>query len=293
MTISNNGAPRAFRKALLVSFALHISLGVFLAASGTLSAPKKKGMVHYVNYIGGPGGGGGQGGPGGGPGGGPSGIVSTGPAPKAPVPAPAKTKPAAKESLRDLTVAGKVKPEQQSSLRYPTSDKPKKTSAKKAAITKPEPHMPGAAEGQAAGQAVPGAASGNGFGLRFGTGGGGSGTGTGGGSGSGGGGGGGDPFGIDGFPFTYYLQMVSDKISGNWFTSVTDPNLGGQLQTQVYFRIFRGGQVSDVKVEVSSGSETFDLAAMRAIQTASPFPALPAEYNGQYLGIHLIFEHTK
>lgn len=287
MTAANNGAPKAFRRALLFSFVLHLSLVVLMAASGSFNRPEKKGMIHYVNFLGGPGGGGGQG-TGGAPGGG---VATAVQAPKAAAPFQAKT--AKKESLRDLTVPSKVKAEPQSSLHYPT-DKPKKTSTKKAAITKPEPHIPGAEAGETDGQTAPGAVSGNGYGLRFGTGAGGTGSGTGNGSGSGaGGGGGGDPFGVEGFPFTYYLQMVSDKISGNWFTSMSDPGLGGQIQTQIYFRIFRNGQVADVKVEVSSGAQTFDLSAMRAIQTASPFPALPADYDGQYLGIHLIFEHAK
>ncbi len=289
MTTANNGAQKAFRRALLFSFVLHFSLVVIMAASGSFSRPEKKGMIHYVNFLGGPGGGGGGQGTGGAPGGG--GVTAV-QAPRTAAPVPAKT--VKKESLRDLTVPSKVKAEPQSSLHYPT-DKPKKASAKKAAITKPEPHIPGAETGETNGQAAPGAVSGNGYGLRFGTGVGGTGTGSGvGGSGSGaGGGGGGDPFGVEGFPFTYYLQMVSDKISGNWFTSMSDPSLGGQLQTQIYFRIFRTGQVADVKVEVSSGAQTFDLSAMRAIQTAAPFPALPAEYDGQFLGIHLIFEHAK
>jgi len=32
---------------------------------------------------------------------------------------------------------------------------------------------------------------------------------------------------------------------------------------------------------------------LRAIQTSAPFPPLPREYKDEYLGIHLIFEHSK
>jgi TonB family protein len=87
--------------------------------------------------------------------------------------------------------------------------------------------------------------------------------------------------------------MISDKITSNWFQALVDPGVGGLLQTQVYFRIYRNGSISDVKIEVSSGVESFDLSARRAITLAAPFATLPNEYDGQYLGITLIFEHAK
>ncbi len=126
--------------------------------------------------------------------------------------------------------------------------------------------------------------------MRFGTGG----AGTGGGTGGGGtGSGGGDPFGVANFPFQFYLQMISDKITANWFQALVDPGVGGTLQTEVYFRIYKNGQISDVRISASSGVESFDLSARRAIEAAKPFAPLPNEYDGQYLGITLVFEHAK
>ena len=55
----------------------------------------------------------------------------------------------------------------------------------------------------------------------------------------------------------------------------------------------RQGQISDIRIDASSGVETFDLSARRAIQASAPFAALPNEYDGQYLGITLVFEHAK
>lgn len=274
MKSARTAASKSFKNAVLFSLFLHAGLVIFVAAAGSLSGPPKKGMIHYVNFVGSPGGPGSGAGPGpAGPGAGETVTVAK---PAAP--------PAKKETLRDLTVAQKVKPEPKASMRYPDEKaaKSKKTQEKKAAITKPEPRQPAPAAGTAAATAAGGQQAG-GYGLRFGTGGGGSGF----------GGGSGEPFAVESFPFTYYLQMVSDKISSNWFTSLVDPGSSGQFQAQVYFRIFRNGQVSDLKVESSSGVQAFDLAALRAVQSSSPFPPLPNEYNGQYLVIHLIFEHAK
>jgi TonB family protein len=268
--------PKSFKRALVFSGLLHIGLIVLIAASPSLSRPSRKGFVQYVNFIGGSGGGGTPGGPGGGPAAGAKVVAES---PKPPAPPPAK-----RETLRDLTVPQKAPAESQSTMRYPV-DKPKKTAAKKAAITKTPPST--AAEPGT--EAAAGQQGGTGYGLRFGTGGGGGGTGTGGGSGSGSG----DPFGLAGFPFSYYLQIISDRITANWFTSLVDTGVGGQYQTQVYFRIYKNGQISDLKVDISSGVQAFDLSALRAIQSSSPFPPLPSEYDGQYLGITLIFEHVK
>lgn len=270
--------PPAFKRAVVVSAVLHVALFVLVIASPSFSGSRApKGLVQYVNFIGG------GGGTGGGPGGGGAAAV-----PKT-EPLPAAKKPA----LRDLTVPSKLKTEPSSSLTHPV-DKPKtakKTAEKQAAIAKPEPAAPTAADAVNAAAAT--ATSGSGFGLRFGTGAGGSGGGTGGGIGGGAGSGAGDPFGVAGFPFQFYLQMISDKITANWFQSLVDPGVAGLLQTQVYFRIYRNGTISDVKIDVSSGVESFDLSARRAISAAAPFAALPNEYNGQYLGITLIFEHAK
>jgi len=275
MTPVRQALPRAFKRAVVISAALHVGLFLLVIVSPSFSRSRTpKGLVQYVNFMGG-GGGGGTGGGGGGT-----------------VVAKTEALPAAKKpALRDLTVPSKLKTEPSTALTHPV-DKPKtakKTPEKQAAIAKPEPAAPTAADAVNAASAT----SGSGFGLRFGTGAGGSGGGTGGGIGGGTGAGAGDPFGVAGFPFQFYLQMVSDKITANWFQALVDPGVGGLLQTQVYFRIYRNGAISDVKIDVSSGVESFDLSARRAITLASPFAALPNEYNGQYLGITLIFEHAK
>jgi len=265
--------PQAFKRAVVISAFLHAGLLILIAASPSFTRSQPKGLVQYVNFIGGAGGGG----TGGGPGGGPAGGGEPAAAKAEPLPAPKKP------ALRDLTVPSKIKAEPKSSVTHPV-DKPKtakKTTEKKAAITKPETAAPTAAD--AVNTATAGATSGSGFGLRFGTGAG----------GSGGGSGGGDPFGVANFPFQFYLQMISDKITANWFQSLVDPGVGGLLQTQVYFRIYRNGTISDIKIDASSGVESFDLSAKRAIQSAAPFATLPNEYSGQYLGITLVFEHAK
>lgn len=274
------GMPTAFKRAVAVSVLAHIILLVLVVAAPDLPLSPKKRNVTYVNFLGF-----GGGGNGGGTGGGGSGKGATAAVVATPAPPPAK-----KEMLRDLTVASKVKPEPPAtSLTHPV-DKPKTgrpAPEKKATISRPEPNAlsnaPEAAPESGAGT------SGGASGVRIGVGG----PPGGGGAGGGGFGGAGGGFGAGNFPYTYYIQGIMDRVSASWFTSLVDPGVSGSFQTTVLFKILRNGQIADLKVEQPSGISSLDLSALRAVQTAAPFPPLPGEYEDQFLLIHLIFEHAK
>ncbi|MBM3284639.1 MAG: TonB C-terminal domain-containing protein [Candidatus Aminicenantes bacterium] len=257
-----------FKKAVYASLVAHLAVFLLILISPKLPQPSRKGMVHYIplNLVA----------PGGGGGGGGSGQPASKPA----------AAPAKKETLRDLTTPQKVKTETESSLRYPV-EKPKKEPKakveKKAAITKPEPAPPESAKKEEAAGGIYGEAGGEGTGigtgLRIGGGPGGEGFGPG--------------FGLSGFPYTYYLNIITERVSANWFTSLVDPGLAGSYQTIIYFRIQKNGQVTNLEVEQSSGLTPLDLSALRAVRASAPFPPLPRDYEEAYLAIHLIFEHSR
>ncbi len=274
------GMPTALKRAVAVSVLAHVILLALVVAAPDLPLAPRKRNITYVSLLG-FGGGGNGGGPGGG-----SGGPAAGPA--APAPAPAK-----KEMLRDLTVASKVKPEPPAASFTHPVDKPKTgkpAPEKKAAISRPEPNvLPNAPA--ASSPTVPAAGiAGGGSGVRIGVGGP---PGGGGGTGGGGFGGGGGGFGAGNFPYAYYIQGIMDRVSASWFTSLVDPGVSGSFQTTVLFKILRNGQIADLKVEQPSGISSLDLSALRAVQSAAPFPPLPNEYEDQYLLIHLVFEHAK
>ncbi|MGB8656670.1 MAG: cell envelope integrity protein TolA [Candidatus Zixiibacteriota bacterium] len=97
---------------------------------------------------------------------------------------------------------------------------------------------------------------------------------------------------VDGTDFgsPYYLSLVFGKIRELWENPV---ETSSTLRVTVYFKILRDGEVLDAKVEKSSGIDLFDQSAMRAILSNAPFPPLPGEYTGAYLGIHLEFEYVQ
>jgi TonB family protein len=253
-----------FKRAVIISVAAHLTLFLLILLSPYFPKPSPKGMIHYVNVVSLPGGGG--------SGGGPAAAENI-----------AETTIPRRETLKDLTTPQKMEETPSSSMRHPV-EKPEKEpqpkKEKKAVIQKREKMRPSKSPKQET------KGSGAGSGVRFGFG-----------SGSGAGTGFQSPYssqiGLSSFPYTYYLQVIIDRVSSNWFTSLVDPGTKGNFRTTVYFRILGDGRISSLKIEESSGLRSLDLSALRAVQTSSPFPPLPKEYKEKYLGIHLIFEHSK
>jgi periplasmic protein TonB len=86
------------------------------------------------------------------------------------------------------------------------------------------------------------------------------------------------------FKFGYYIDQLLSAIDSKW----TRPPLGNDVKAVISFRIQRDGSLTDLQVAQSSGYNSFDLAALRAVQNASPFAPLPRAYRNDSLGVTLI-----
>jgi TonB family protein len=75
------------------------------------------------------------------------------------------------------------------------------------------------------------------------------------------------------FTYKYYEAQTQSLIEQNWTRSPV-----GQARARVTFRIHSDGSISDLAIAESSGFDTFDLGALRAVQNAAPFPPLPRAY---------------
>ncbi len=83
----------------------------------------------------------------------------------------------------------------------------------------------------------------------------------------------------------YYAGIVFAKIKSMW----RNPVQGITLQATIVFKIQKNGEVTDAAIEVSCGNNLYDQAALRAVLTSSPLPALPTHYVGKDLAVHLNF----
>ncbi len=254
-----------FRATLVLSLVLHASL----AALFIIQPARKAGgeMTYYVDLvrIGGGGGGGGRAGRGG----------TASALARKPEPAAQAALIEEKGGVKNLTVEKKF----QSPLRYPDKEGKKKVEENKMiSVVRKEPTI-GRSETAAA-------EAGGEDGLK-------TGISSGGGSGSPGGGGGWGEGAGGYFPHAYYIDLLRNRISSSWYSSLVAPGLKGKYVTGVYFIVRRDGEISDLRVEKPSGNVSLDLSARRAIENAAPFAPLPNDFTSQYLVVHFEFAWEK
>jgi protein TonB len=94
------------------------------------------------------------------------------------------------------------------------------------------------------------------------------------------------------FEFTYYLILVRNRIAQNWTPPAGLVSAGQPVRVVIYFKIDRGGEITDVRVESASRAEFFDRSAQRAVLISNPLPPLPLGYSGAQLGVHFGFEYS-
>lgn len=86
------------------------------------------------------------------------------------------------------------------------------------------------------------------------------------------------------FTYGYYVEQMLALIRAQWVR----PPLGGGIEAVLHYSILPDGRIADVRIVESSGYSSFDLAALRALQSASPLPPLPKSYRQDSLGVTLI-----
>ncbi|HTI37835.1 MAG TPA: TonB family protein [Vicinamibacterales bacterium] len=105
---------------------------------------------------------------------------------------------------------------------------------------------------------------------------------------TGGGGGGAAYTDIQNFCCPEYLLTMTRLIQTNWRA-----NQGQDGSNQLRFTIHRDGRITDVSVEQSSVSQFLDLASQRAVVTTGQLPPLPAQFTGDHLTVHLVFQYRR
>ena len=88
------------------------------------------------------------------------------------------------------------------------------------------------------------------------------------------------------FPYPWYITQVRGSLWAQWSSRMP----GGGGEAVIMFEILRNGQITDVRVESSSGDRAFDYVALGAAQDAAPFPPLPNGFPDAFLKIHVRFK---
>jgi TonB family protein len=98
-------------------------------------------------------------------------------------------------------------------------------------------------------------------------------------------------FNTGGFPLEHYMSDIFKRIKEKWYIPSNLKNL--QAQTTVIFHINKSGQVKNAQILAGSGNNGLDIAALFAILSSSPFPALPEGFPADYIGVKIVFRYIQ
>ncbi len=95
-----------------------------------------------------------------------------------------------------------------------------------------------------------------------------------------------------GVDFGPYLARIKQTIETNWYTEMPEsvyPPLRKSGKVSIEFVILPDGKVQGMRVFYPSGDVALDRAAWGGISASNPFPPLPKEFHGPYLGLRCYF----
>jgi len=98
-----------------------------------------------------------------------------------------------------------------------------------------------------------------------------------------------------GVDFGPYLQRVLHDVKEHWYEIIPDSARSPLLKkgkVTYEFAITKTGQVAGLRLIYGSGDGALDRAAYSGIAYSNPFPPLPSEFSGQYLGLRFTFYYN-
>ena len=95
-----------------------------------------------------------------------------------------------------------------------------------------------------------------------------------------------------GVDFGPYLQRVLHDVKEHWYQIIPESAMAPLLkkgEVSIEFAILKDGKVAGMRYVSGSGDVALDRAAYGGITASNPFPPLPPEFGGQYLGLRFTF----
>jgi TonB family protein len=92
-----------------------------------------------------------------------------------------------------------------------------------------------------------------------------------------------------GVDFSRYLQGVFAKVRQNWYQHVPESEQMKKGEVAIAFSVLKDGQLTDMKLDSSSGDVSLERAAWEGITDSSPLPPLPADFHGDHVVLRLRF----
>jgi TonB family protein len=95
----------------------------------------------------------------------------------------------------------------------------------------------------------------------------------------------------DGASFRPYLKRMTMNIRENWYRWIPESARDKTACLAITFIVHKDGQVTDLKIERSSGTDALDQSASKSIEATEFFPALPGRFQGDHLAFRFSFAY--
>jgi len=92
--------------------------------------------------------------------------------------------------------------------------------------------------------------------------------------------------------FVPYITELVKTVRKNWYSlmpAAAYPPTLKRGKVAIEFQVLPNGKVVGMKMHTSPGEVSFDRAAWGSITASSPFPPLPTEFRGKFLGLRFYF----
>jgi TonB family protein len=92
--------------------------------------------------------------------------------------------------------------------------------------------------------------------------------------------------------FGPYVKLAQQRVRENWSHLIPESSERKKGNVAIQLILHKDGQVSAMKLVLSSGDVALDRPAWDSITESKPFPALPSDYALSYLGVRFRFYYN-
>ena len=93
--------------------------------------------------------------------------------------------------------------------------------------------------------------------------------------------------------YSWYVEAVQRRVSMNWLQSTIDPSVQFAPRCVIDFQILRNGTITNIQIQQSSGNQSVDTSAVRAVSGSNPVQPLPNDYSGSYVNVEFWFDFRR
>jgi len=93
--------------------------------------------------------------------------------------------------------------------------------------------------------------------------------------------------------YSWYVEAVQRRVSGNWLQATIDPGIHAAPRAEISFTITRNGSITNIQVTQSSGNASVDTSGIRALRASDPLQPLPGDYSGGSVNVTYWFDFRR